>query len=185
MLMIYLAMLDGEQDKKKMTELYEEFRYDCLHVALKITNNQAMAEDAVHDAFLAVIKHKEKMFALTRRDFRRKIVIIVKNKCIDLLRKNEHISFTSIDDIAHELDSGEPPVDVQVISQEDFKRMAKYISEIDQTSRLVLQMKYVQDLSYKEIGEVLGMTPKHVDTRIMRAKRKVRTLMEQEGWKNE
>lgn len=54
MLMIYLAMLEGEQDKLKMTELYEEFRYDCLHVALKITNNMAMSEDAVHNAILGV-----------------------------------------------------------------------------------------------------------------------------------
>jgi RNA polymerase sigma-70 factor (ECF subfamily) len=42
-------------------------------------------------------------------------------------------------------------------------------------------MKYIQGLSYKEIGEELEMTPKHVDTRIMRAKQKVRKLMEQEG----
>jgi RNA polymerase sigma-70 factor (ECF subfamily) len=179
--MIYLAMLEDEQDKIKMTELYEEFRYDCLHVALKITHNMAMAEDAVHDAFLSVIKHKEEMFTLSRRDFRKRIVIITKNKCIDLIRKNEPISSIPIDDMEYELRSDDLPVDIQVISQEDYKRISKYISEIDEISRLVLQMKYVQGLSYKEIGEALGMTPKHVDTRIMRAKQKVRKLMEQEG----
>jgi RNA polymerase sigma-70 factor, ECF subfamily len=181
MLMIYLAMLEDEQDKKKMTELYEEFRYDCLHVALKITNNMAMAEDAVHDAFLAVIKHKEEMFALTRMDFRKKIVIIVKNKCIDLMRKNKYSSYTHIGDIEYELDSNDLPLDIQIIKKEEFQRISKYISEIDEISRLVLQMKYVQGLSYKEIGVALDMTPKHVDTRIMRAKQKVRKLMEQEG----
>lgn len=31
----------------------------CLHVALIITQNQAMAEDAAHNAFLSIIKHKE------------------------------------------------------------------------------------------------------------------------------
>lgn len=46
-------------------------------------------------------------------------------------------------------------------------------------------MKYILSMSYKEIGEELGMTPKHVDTRIMRAKEKVRRLMEKDVKKNE
>lgn len=183
MLMIYLAMLKDEQDKIKMTELYEEFRYDCLHVALRITNNMAMAEDAVHDAFLSVIKHKEEMFALNRRDFRKRIVIITKNKCIDIIRKNHSISSINIDDMEYELSSDDLPVDIQVISKEDFERISECISEIDEISRLVLQMKYIQGLSYKEIGEALGMTPKHVDTRIMRAKQKVRKLIEKDELK--
>ena len=59
--------------------------------------------------------------------------------------------------------------------------MLKCIAELDETSRLVLLMKYVQGLSYKEIGKALGMTAKHVDTRIMRAKQKVRKLIEMRG----
>ena len=46
-------------------------------------------------------------------------------------------------------------------------------------------MKYIQSMSYKEIGEELEITPKHVDTRIMRAKEKVRKLMEKEVKSNE
>ena len=72
-------------------------------------------------------------------------------------------------------------VEIQVIRQEDFMYMLKCIAELDETSRLVLLMKYVQGLSYKEIGKALGMTAKHVDTRIMRAKQKVRKLIEMRG----
>ncbi len=110
---IYLAMLEDEQDKKKITELYEEFLYACLHVALKITNNITMAEDAV----LSVIKHKEEMFALSRRNFRKKIVIIVKNKCIDIIRKNKLTSYTFIDDMENELASDTLPVDRQELEK--------------------------------------------------------------------
>ncbi len=171
-------MFENEQDKKKLEELYEEFRFDCIHVALRITNNQMMAEDAVHDAFLAVIKHKHEMFALNYGEFRKRIIIIVKNKCIDIIRKNRYLSSVSIDDMEYELKSDDLSVEMQVIRQNDFQHMLKCISELDEISRLVLQMKYLQGLSYKEIGEALGMTSKHVDTRIMRAKQKVRKLME-------
>ena len=46
-------------------------------------------------------------------------------------------------------------------------------------------MKYVLGISYKEIGEKLSMTPKHVNTRIYRAKEKVRKLVEKEMIKKE
>lgn len=51
------------------------------------------------------------------------------------------------------------------------------MGSIDEISRQVLIMKYIQSMSYKEIGEELGMTAKHVDTRIMRAKEKIRKLI--------
>ncbi|NLN66397.1 MAG: hypothetical protein GX144_13535, partial [Clostridiaceae bacterium] len=49
-----------------------------------------------------------------------------------------------------------------------------------ETSKQVLIMKYVFGMSYKEIGKKLNMTSKHVDTRILRAKGKIRKLAEKE-----
>lgn len=172
------AMFKEEREKKKLGELYEKFRFDCIHVALRITNNQMMAEDAVQDAFLAVIKHKDEMLGLSYEDFRKRIIIIVKNKCIDIIRKNRYLLSAPIDNMDYELKSDDLSVEIQVIRKDDFQHLSRCISEIDEISRLVLQMKYMQGLSYKEIGEALGMTSKHVDTRLMRAKQKVRKLME-------
>lgn len=59
------------------------------------------------------------------------------------------------------------------------------MNSIDEISKQVLLMKYILSMSYKEIGEELGMTPKHVDTRIVRAKKKVRKLMEKDVKNNE
>lgn len=171
-------MFNNEQEKKRLEELYEAFRYDCLHVALRITKNQMIAEDAVHDAFLAVIKHKDKMLTLKDGDFRNRIIIIVKNKCIDMIRKNRHLSAVPVEDLENELTAADLSVEIQFIRQDDILHMTKCMAKIDRISRLVLQMKYIQGLSYQEIGKILGMTSKHVDTRIMRAKQKMRKLIE-------
>ena len=174
-------MFEIDQDKKRLEELYEELRFDCINIALRITKNPATAEDAVQEAFLSVIKHKDKMLMLNYGDFRKKILIIVKNKCIDMIRKNKYLSSVSLEELEFELKSEDISVEIQVIRQEDFMYMLKCIAELDETSRLVLLMKYVQGFSYKEIGKALGITAKHVDTRIMRAKQKVRKLIEMRG----
>ena len=185
MLMIYMSMLDNEHEQQQLTSYYNEFSPYCIHLATLVLGNETWAEDAVHEAFLSVMYHKEKYFALDRRDFRKKLVIIVKNKCIDILRKNKKISSESFEEIEFSISSDDPPIDIQVINKEEFQRMSNYLMQIDEISRLVLILKYAEGLSYKEIGAELGMTPKHVDTRIYRAKEKLRKLIGKEGGKNE
>jgi RNA polymerase sigma-70 factor (ECF subfamily) len=180
LLTIYLSMLDTEQERKKMTDLYEEHKYALLHYAMKFTRNQDMAEDAVHNAFISIIQKKEKYLNLDFMDFRRSAVIIVRNKCIDILRKQKPFSNKSIEELEIFLESNEVPVDEQVIFESKYELIRKHINSIDEISKQVLHMKYILNMTYKEIGGELGKTAKHVDTRIMRAKEKVRKLMEKD-----
>jgi RNA polymerase sigma-70 factor (ECF subfamily) len=174
-------MLETEQERKKMADIYEEHKHALLIYALKVTGyNQAMAEDAVHNAFISIIKEKEKYFCLDSRDFRFSAVIIVRNKCIDLLRKEKPYANIPINELEIYLESNEKPIDEQVIISSEYAAIRRHMANIDEISRQVLIMKYALGMSYKEIGEKLNMTPKHVDTRILRAKEKVRKLAEKE-----
>lgn len=185
MLLVYLFALETEQERHNLTELYEANKAMLLRYALKITSNQEMAEDAVHNTFLSVIKHKETLLSLPNKDFRIRAIIIVKNKCIDLLRRQKAYTDSTLDEIEYDLDSREPAIDDQIIIRDEYDAIRRNINSLDEISRQVLEMKYILGMSYKEIGAKLGMTPKHVGTRIERAKAKVRKLIAQEGKKSE
>ena len=136
---------------------------------------------SVHTGLFIEIQKKEGFSPLSCSDFRRRIVIIVKNKCIDILRKDKNVSIVPIDEGGVEVDSGEDSIENQFIIKQDYLQVLGYLERIDKISRLVLQMKYVDMLSYKEIGEILQITPKHVETRIFRAKNKIRKQIRKEG----
>jgi RNA polymerase sigma-70 factor (ECF subfamily) len=119
-----------------------------------------MAEDVLHNAFRSIIQKKEKYLNLNCMDFRRSAVIIVRNKCIDILRKQKPFANKSIEELEIFLESGEVPVDEQVVFESEYELIRKYINSIDEISKQVLLMKYILNMSYKEIGEELGMTPK-------------------------
>lgn len=178
-------MLDTEQERKKVKDLYEQHKYPMLHYAIKIIRNQDKAEDAVHNAFISIIEKKEKYLKLNCRDFRRSALIIVRNKCIDILRKEKPFANIPIEELEIFLETEDIAVDEQVIFQSEYEFIRKHMNSIDEISKQVLIMKYMLDLSYKEIGEELSMTAKHVDTRIMRAKEKVRKLLEKDVSYNE
>jgi len=180
MLAIYLSILDTEQEKNKMGELYEANKAIMLRYALKITQNQTMAEDAVHNAFLSIIKHEDKYLCLSNEDFLTRTIIIVKCKCIDILRKNKSLANLEFDFEEYADDLQELPSVERIIASEFYERIRRQLNLLDEISRLVLEMKYLLGKTYKEIGEELDLTPKHVETRIRRAKSKVRKSLKDE-----
>jgi len=110
-----MTMLDDEKDKITLAEIYENYKTDMLRFAMSITGNKEMTEDAVHDAFLSIIKYKDKIFALSNQEKRAMVIIITKCRSIDLLRKKKHIVDESIEDMEYSLDNNDLPVEKQVI----------------------------------------------------------------------
>ncbi|HWQ79784.1 MAG TPA: sigma-70 family RNA polymerase sigma factor [Anaerovoracaceae bacterium] len=180
MLLVLLASLKTEEERTALTDIYNEHKYALLAAVYKICGNQQMAEDAVHNAFEQLIKKNKEDMRLSCIDFRRRYVIIVKNKAIDLMRREKIYSDEVMKDLDYEFEADETPVDVQVVNEEEYEDLRKHLEKLDDISRLVLEMKYVLNMSHKEIGAELGMSPEHVNTRIARAKAKVRNAMGRE-----
>ena len=52
-------MLDNDEDRTSLEKIYIEYKQDMVICALRITGNTDIADDAVHNAFLSIIKHKK------------------------------------------------------------------------------------------------------------------------------
>jgi RNA polymerase sigma-70 factor (ECF subfamily) len=169
--------LGGEGDQTRISEIYAEHKSLMLRCAMSIVRDKGTAEDAVHDAFLAIMRHKEKIFALPCRDLPAYLVTITKNKCIDIVRQRGRDSHAELDCLENTIESRDAPIEDQIVRSEEYDTLRRHVAALDEASILVLEMKYGLGMTYKEIGKALGMTPKHVDTKIMRAKEKVRRLV--------
>jgi len=170
MLAFYFTMLDSEEDKEKFTEIYNEYRLPCYYVAMRLTKNHEMAEDAVHNAFLAVIKHKEKIFDLPCGKLRSLIVIITKNKAIDLLRIEnirKHIPFEEVGD---NISADDFDLSTFAENHELFDYLLKNIASLPEIYKTVFEMRFLNEKSNQEIADELGITTKAVSMRISRAK---------------
>jgi RNA polymerase sigma-70 factor (ECF subfamily) len=175
MLSLYLAMLDNEQEKQTFTRIYERYKATCLHVALQITKDYALAEDAVHNAFLSIIKQRENFLSISCGKLRSRIVIIVKNKAIDILRK-ESKSIPAGDDI-EEVPSGDEDFTLQIESKDGFEHWVRAIGQIPELYRLTAELRFFHDMEYSEIAETLGITVKAVSMRLNRAKGMIQEII--------
>ena len=168
--------LETEYERIRLAEIYAEHKDALFHTVHKITNNYQMAEDVVHNTFEQLIKkNKDEMFALSSEDFRRRYIVIAKNKAIDLLRREKIYSDVPVEDLG-DFASSELSVEVQIVKEEEYAEFRKLIAGLDDVSKVILEMKYVMNMSYKDIGVAVRLTPKQVDNKLMYAKETVRRM---------
>lgn len=87
MIQLYLQLLDTEKEKADFELLYERYRRLMHWVAKGILHDDGLAEDAVHEAFLRVIKNFHKIHEISCPETKNFVVIIVRNIAISLRDK--------------------------------------------------------------------------------------------------
>ena len=89
MLSFYLSLADTPEDKDKIRGIYEKYHDLMMAVAVRFFDDRHDAEDAVHQAFLTVIKNLEKISRVDCPETRRFCVIITRSRCLDMLRSRK------------------------------------------------------------------------------------------------
>ena len=92
-MLIYLQMLDTPEERAKFEKLYYSHRRTMLHIAMKILKDHQLAEDAVQEAFLRLVKNFSKIGQVNCPRTRLFTVIIVRNISLTMLaeRKKENV----------------------------------------------------------------------------------------------
>ena len=83
-MLIYLQMIESEEDKSKFEALYNQYKQAMYAAAYRVVKNQYDAEDAVHQAFLSLIKNLDKIKPVDCPETRSYVVITSENKAIGL-----------------------------------------------------------------------------------------------------
>ncbi|MCD8230721.1 MAG: RNA polymerase sigma factor [Clostridiales bacterium] len=176
-MLLFLNMLDSEAEKSKFTVIYEKYRYFLWYLANERLHDAFLAEDAVQETFLALTRHMDKVKdpeSIATRNF---FATIVKNKAIDILRTRKEVAAEDFEDKAEQSQSGD--LLDQYLVRENYDRILKAVSELDEIYRIVFEYKYLHELKDAEIAELLDVTPKVVNVRIFRARKKLQVLLEE------
>ncbi len=172
MLILYLQMLDTQEEKIRFEQIYQMYRGLMYHVADNILHNRQDAEDAVHNAFLRIIKHFSKFRNTPSTDHAPQIVVIVKNEAISILRKKQNtIPLEDWDGCAETSEAAA-----------DYHALVDSFTRLPQTYRAAMEMKLLLGYSDGEIAVKLGLSKTAVSTRISRGRRLLRDIVEREGF---
>jgi RNA polymerase sigma-70 factor, ECF subfamily len=163
-----------------ITALVAEYSATLYRVAYSVMRNPAEAEDAVQEAFLRVLKHRDKLEGIL--DHRVWLIRITWNIVLDRKRRSKtRPENDDISDYTRVLPSKDRRADDSIISSQEHNRILKLIERLPRKEREALLLSAVEELSTVQIAAVLGTTESSVRSRIFRARRQLSTLLEMEG----
>ncbi len=172
-MLIYLAMLETEKDRRHFADIYEQYRNLMMHVAVTLLKDRHKAEDAVHEAFTRAISHWEKFCDLDGHKTRGLLVIIVRHICIDIIRKRQQERIESFEEASEN--------SLPRVESDDYQRILELMRELNDEQASILHLKYVYGYDYAEIGEILHMSNDAVRKRVQRARNELKSKLAKEG----
>lgn len=154
-----------------MEEIYKEYSKIVYNYLLSFTCNSELAEELMQETFYGAVKNINKF----RNECSMKTWLcrIAKNKWIDYLKKSNISNEISIDEIEEKfilVNSFEE----EFSNKENVIDLYKKIHKFDEKTREVIYLRIRADLSFKEIGEIMGETENWARVTFYRAKVKLK-----------
>jgi RNA polymerase sigma factor (sigma-70 family) len=169
-------------DRDAFDELYRRYARVAYGLALRLTGQPMIAQDAVHEAFLALWRAPE-AFDPARGALRTFLLSLVHHRGVDAIRREERMRARQ--DRAANLEPvhGEDPA--EAVADEDFvarrrREVREALADLSPEQRQVLEMAYFEGMTQVKIAEQLGIPLGTVKTRTFAALRKLRRELETE-----
>lgn len=152
-----------EGNKLAYSKVFEEYHLKLYQYIYKHTQSAYYAEETVQ---LSFVKLWEKREGLSEQyDISTQLFRIGKSTLIDLLRK-EKLRITQ--PLSDTYISG-PPEDEKIVCKEELQTILSAIEKLPAQRRQVFTLSRLADLSHKEIGALLSISPKTIEGHISKA----------------
>lgn len=153
--------------------LLDHFWNDVYGFLLKRTNNENDAEDITIETFS---KAFDKLDTYNSEyNFKTWLITISKNIHTDLLRKQKvrfsKSNLPTHDEEFYQIADESPSAEDIIITEQNLAKLLKDIKKLKPAYQEVIQLRYFQEMSYKDIAEELNEPINNIKVKLLRAKK--------------
>lgn len=178
MFLFFISVIETEGERNTFTKLYHHYENAMYNIAYSILHDSYLAEDAVNEAFIKLIKYLPEIDEVECHKTKALIVIIVKSTAIDIYRKRRKQYEYEVEELGERNDGEEIPLD-HIIAAEDFQELMLSIKGLKKEYQEIILLKYVYEFSNSEISNLMSISESVVRQHICRAKKAVKKLIEE------
>jgi RNA polymerase sigma-70 factor (ECF subfamily) len=167
-------------DRGSFDELYRRYSSSAYGLAYRITGQQVLAQDVVHDAFMALWRAPE-AYDPARGAFRTFFLSLVHHRAVDTVRREERIRArqeraSNLEPAAVE-DPAEGVTEAADVADRRIEVRAA-LETLPPEQRQVLEMAYFGGRTQAQIAEEIAIPIGTVKTRTLAAMRKLRRTLD-------
>ena len=173
-MLAFLLSIADEKDHAKIEYLYRRYHDDMIRFAksrlrqMGMPNYELDAEDVVQNAFVKITKYIRKIdFTAEEKEIKAYVLRIVSNETINL--SSDYTYFDDIDEHKETMEDG--AFFEQMRIQARYDEVVEAMSRMDERYSIPCSFYFIENMSVKEIADLLGIADKTVYTRLERAKK--------------
>ncbi len=156
--------------KDMFSQIYDTHADAIFRFCYFKTGDRETAKDLTQDVFIKVYNHLNKEEIQNEKSF---IYMIAKNTVIDFWRKKKSVPESSLPEGFFESISDTDNTE----SMSDYSVFLSLLDKLSPADREAIILRYVEDMSSKDMAELLGERENTILVRISRAKEKLKELL--------
>lgn len=180
-MLVYMALIDDQQYCDRFEELYLQYRHKMLFVAYTILDDTFDAEDAVHEAFMAIARN---MSSLDKMDQPAVVAYLIKaarSRAINMVNKKKRHDVVFLSDTEEE-ELSDQEFWQRLETHENYEILVQAILDLDPIYRDVLSMYFLHGCTMREIAKALGRKEPTIKQQVVRGRKLLlRNIQREEG----
>ncbi len=156
------AALAGDQ--QAIAKLYNAYSHKVLGICYNVVGNRAVAEELSHDAFVLAFSKLDHLRNPERFDAW--LSSIAANVALRYKQRHHTLVTVPVDDMPDESRIEDEPSDMPTMAE-----IMAAVNALPNGYGKVFKMAVMQDMSHKEIGEILGIAAHSSSSQLARAKK--------------
>ncbi|MFJ7936178.1 RNA polymerase sigma factor [Sporosarcina sp. NPDC096371] len=164
-------------NKQAYAHLINKYKNPLYATILRMTKNPHDAQDLVQEAFIKVYEQLRKYDETgTFASWMYRVAI---NHCMDEFRKKRY-KMQQVEIEEGSIVSSDTP-EIIFMKNEESRRLERLVATLPEDERIIILLRYVNELSYQEISELVDTPLATVRNKLYRAKKKMRATVKREG----
>jgi RNA polymerase sigma-70 factor (ECF subfamily) len=149
-------------DNKAFDELLARYQSKLFNYIYFIVRSQEMAEDIFQETFAKAITTIQQGRYTASGKFGAWLTRIAHNMIIDGFRQERNENTISNDetevDLLNNVDLCDDNIETQMVNEQTLSDVRRLVDALPDSQREVVYMRFYQDLSFKEIAEITGVS---------------------------
>ncbi|MGI6629583.1 MAG: RNA polymerase sigma factor [Bacillota bacterium] len=162
-----LVVLCLQGKREAFEELVKRYERQIYSLAYRLTNNYHDAVDLTQEVFLHLYQVLDKFDG--DRKFFPWMYRIATNVCYNALKKKPKEA-TSLDNVIEFVSDQDSQPEDKYESKEIRETVHKAITELPENFRIPMVLRYLEDLSYKQISAAMDLPVSTIETRLYRGR---------------
>lgn len=159
-------------------DLYQLYVQRLYRFVLRTAKSPQLAEDVVHDVFVKVWEHRDKLDP--EKSFQAWLFTVARNHLLNLIKRGA-LETAIVDEKIKQSPSGRNGTWEDILYSESNHLFHEAIRRLPEKRKQVFELCHVKGLTYQETADQLGITESTVNSQMVKARRSIQDYFEKKN----